>query len=385
MSTLIVEVCEVQKVQHHPNADKLDIIQIKGWDIVTKRDEYKINSKCVFIPPDTIIPEELAKKLAIDKYLQPLPKGPDGIRPTGGRIRVANLRSMKSFGLVIPCEDTEWPIGYSVVDHYGFSKYDPPLSCTDGDAEKPHHAFFKYTDLEHYANFPSTLVDGEEVIFTEKLHGKNARLGIIQAPDANGNESFIFMVGSHGVRRKESATYTRTKRDPHTKEPLLDENNEIIKETVTTECQFWKCLTEDIKILLKAVCENKNNVIIYGEMIGVQDMTYGKILEFRAFDIMVNGQYLDYDNKKAIFEKYKVPMVPILYKGPFDKEILSKHIDGPTTMCKPEEAGPFKGREGIVITPIKERFDKKLPGSGRVILKAVSFDYLNRKTGTEDH
>jgi len=51
----------------------------------------------------------------------------------------------------------------------------------------------------------------------------------------------------------------------------------------------------------------------------------------------------------------------------------------------PVAVGSFQGREGIVITPVKERRDFDLGGDGRVILKAISFAYLERKGGTEDH
>jgi hypothetical protein len=57
-----------------------------------------------------------------------------------------------------------------------------------------------------------------------------------------------------------------------------------------------------------------------------------------------------------------------------------------TTMCEPGKAGKFAGREGIVITPARERSGE---GGGnvfdRVMLEAISFEYLERKGGTEDH
>ena len=43
------------------------------------------------------------------------------------------------------------------------------------------------------------------------------------------------------------------------------------------------------------------------------------------------------------------------------------------------------GREGCVVTPVVERYDPGLGGSGRVILKSISADYLARKGGTDDH
>jgi hypothetical protein len=60
------------------------------------------------------------------------------------------------------------------------------------------------------------------------------------------------------------------------------------------------------------------------------------------------------------------------------------YTSGPTTICKPEDAGKFKGREGLVISPVKEVYF--CPNiRGRKILKSVSVDYLTRKNGTEFH
>lgn len=386
MSTLIVEVCKIENVQNHPQADKLDLVQIKGWNVVCKRDEYKIGDKCVYVPPDTILPEEVAKKFNVEKYLQPLPRNPDGTRDKGGRIRVASLRGIKSFGLIIPCENTEWLIGHSVVEYYGFTKWEQPLVCKDGDAEKPHNSFHRYTDIEHYANFPGVLEEDELVVLTEKLHGSNLRMAMIRDKNENGEMEFKFMVGSHNVRRKEFYTETKTLRDPYTKEPQFDENNQPIKITKTQRCIYWNCLSEEIKFMLKELCDNENNVIVFGEMFGAsrQDMDYGiSNFDFRAFDLMINDKYLNYEDKKKIFEKYNIPMVPILYMGPFSKNLIEKYVDGPTTICTPDKINSkFKGREGIIITPTVERNHPKV---GRVIFKCVSFDYLNRKNGTEYH
>ena len=43
-------------------------------------------------------------------------------------------------------------------------------------------AFHGYTEIENIRNFPDVLQPGEEVVITEKLHGKNCRLGLIRVP-----------------------------------------------------------------------------------------------------------------------------------------------------------------------------------------------------------
>lgn len=391
-SSLIVEVCTVNRVEDHPNADRMCICTVKGWKVCAKKidgkNEYEEGQKCVYFPPDTIIPNAVAEKFDLGRYLQYLPKNPDGSVQAEKRVRVANLRSEKSYGLIIPCENPEWSIGYSVVEHYGLKKWEPPLQATDGDAEKENIKFFKYTGIEHLQNFPGVIADGEEVVFTEKLHGKNVRLGYIREADEKGEEKFVFMVGSHSVRRKEFSKIKKAVRDEFG-DFVKDENGDFVHKEVITPSEFWQCLTPEVKNLLVTVSQNKEEVIIYGEMIGagVQDMTYNCKRDFRAFDIMINGYFIDHDVKRELFAEHGVPCVPIIYQGPFSQAKVEEYVDGPTTMC-PEGTikNQFSGREGIVITPVKERNDRNgKPGSGRVVFKCVSFDYLNRKGGTEDH
>jgi RNA ligase (TIGR02306 family) len=366
----------------------MEICVIKGWRTCTTKGQFKPNDLCVYIPPDSVLPVELSDRLGVTKYLSSLPKNYDGTRPSGGRIRVARLRGEKSYGLIAKSEPG-WTLGQDVAQVLGITKYDPPQPCTDGDSERPHPAFFRYTDIENYRNFPDIFQEGEEVVFTEKLHGKNTRLGLIRDADENGAETFVWMAGSHDVRRKEVMTLKKVIRDECTKEPILDEKGEMQFRTETRRSQFWDCFSDNVKALMQDVSKGERNVILYGEMLGegIQDLTYGMRFGFRVFDLNVDGKYLDFDAKKELCDTYGVSMVPILYRGPFSKAEVEKWTDGPTTMCEPDKAGTFKGREGIVITPAKERSNFDLGSTGRVILKAVSFDYLDRKNAnaTEYH
>jgi hypothetical protein len=78
-------------------------------------------------------------------------------------------------------------------------------------------------------------------------------------------------------------------------------------------------------------------------------------------------------------DKYSVPTVPLLYTGPFSLEGVERLTYGPTTF--PNVKSSFKGREGVVVTPLQEQFSKHL--GGRMILKSVSADYRDRKNATD--
>jgi RNA ligase (TIGR02306 family) len=377
MSSLIVEVCRVDRVEVHPNADRMCICTVKGWRVCAGRDpqsgrnQFAPGDPCIYIPPDSILPPELSDRLGCTQYLGSLPKNADGVRPPGGRVRVARLRSEPSYGLIMPPIDPMMPIGTDVAGLLGITKYEPPPEVSDGESAPAHPSFHTYTDIENYRNFPDLFAEGEEVVFCEKVHGMNARVGLIRTPDEG--DGWTFMAGSHGRRRKEVGAKGQRSR-------------------------FWEVLTDPVRALLRHLADSPDlnggavqGIVLFGEIYGagVQDMWYGMSngrFSFRAFDLAINGKYLDFDVKVDLFERFGVERVPILYRGPFRRERVEEHVSGPTTLCPPEQAGKFKGREGIVITPVRERTvatpDHRLD---RLILKAISFEYLERRGGTEYH
>ena len=168
MSQLIVEVSRIDCVQPHPNADALELAQIKGWQCVVPKGKYAGGAKVVYIPIDSLLPADLSDRLGITKYL------------SNGRVRCARLRGEPSFGVVMDLEDPTWADGTDVRERYGITKYVPPVRPSAGDAETSHPLFESYTDVENLRNFPAAFVDGEEVVATEKVHGTNCRVGIVE-------------------------------------------------------------------------------------------------------------------------------------------------------------------------------------------------------------
>lgn len=383
MSQLIVEVCVVEEVKNHPAADRMKIARIKGWDVCIQYDpetgesQFKPGDKCIYIPYDVVIPFALANgptddppgRLSVAKYCAPIK---DGDMLVAYRVRAARLRGYKSFGIIMPLEekwgdDLSWPVGTDVASHYGITKWEPPEKCEDGDAASPNPRFHAYTDIEKWQNFPNAIQEGTEVVFTEKIHGKNCRLGYVIAPDENGNAAWTWMAGSHGVRRKEF-------------------NQRGIKS------DFWAVFNDNIKAMLQYIASDsfewhvpKLGILCFGELYGdVQDMKYGlgNKKDFRAFDIAINEEYLDCDVKSELLTRFNIPQVPILYRGPFGLEVLEQYTNGNTTLCDLSLIKGFKGREGVVCTPVKEYFSIIL--GGRCIIKSVSVDYLQRKNATDN-
>ena len=493
MSTLMIEVCEVAAVEKHPFADRLGIATVKGWKTVVGYDpangrfDFAPGERCIYFPPDSILPPALANspykvcknkackaynktppQLAADQqpksdqcalcggslewkdgtpgrtgamaFCAPLPADANGGRPPGGRVRAARLRGLQSFGFIMKIDpaqgdDPNWAVGTDLREYFGVTKWEPPIESADGEVESAHPAFHTYTDIEHLANFPHVIAAGEEVVFTEKIHGKNCRLALVLETDEAGKPQWTCMAGSHGQRRKEEFASMRRFSLAELREQQVLQSDEVpaghvfaydggkfwrVTEVKQTDkgidlhaeevvkngvgeyqprlrrSEFWEPLTENVKALLSHIRdahpwpEPRQGIVLFGELYGTQDMKYGlkNGRGFRAFDIAVNGKYLDFDVKRELCAQFGVELTPILYRGPFDLKLAEQHTDGPTTMCQPQEAGAFGGREGIVITPVVERIaDEMMPTStnGRVILKSVSADYLARKGGTDAH
>lgn len=368
MSSLIVEVCTVEEVKPHPNADQLQLVRVKGWWTVTGIGDFKTGDQCVYIPPDSVLTEEWANQWGISKFCAPLTRNPDGTRPPGFRVRACRLRGECSFGTIQRLSE-DWPIGTDVKDYYGITKWEPPIKALDGDAAPPVAAFHNYTDIENLQNFPNIFKEGEEVVVDEKIHGSNCRVGLIRHPDPETGEMiWQYMAGSHSVRRKE-----------------LDQKGNTSR--------YWLPLQSNaLKSLLEFLLTNHNdNIVVFGEIYGpgVQDMHYGRNeIGFRVFDISVGGKFLDYNLKSKALDFFEIETVPFVYRGPFSLDKMNELVDGPTLICSADKIKePFKGREGIVIRPVKERFDANLGGDGRVILKYISVDYHERKNKnqSEDH
>ena len=340
MSSLIVEIVKIDKVEKHPYADALDLIHIKGWQSITKINEFKENDVAVYFPLDSLLPEELSDAIGVTQYL------------SKGRVRAAKLRGVPSYGFCWPIEkfkeyvnnDIKYEVGDNVAELLGVTKWEPPIILNSMNRERDHPEFFRYTDIENMRNYPDIIEEGEEVIITEKIHGTNHRFGLIDS---------IFMAGTHNTRQKENP------------------NN-----------KYWYVVNDNMKAMVNHFSDKYNqNIIIYNEIFGfgIQDLQYGmKDIDFRCFDIRTKNRYLDWQEVKEACQQFDIKTVPVLYQGKFSFDKIKEIEEMKNTTIN----NGCNLMEGVVVKPLKERNDFRI---GRVILKYVFDAYLNRKKGTEYH
>lgn len=80
---------KILSVEKHPNADSLSIVKVLGYQAITKLDQYKVGDLCVFIQPDTILPDA--------EWSKPF-------KAKSNRIKAIKLRNLWSMGVVLPID-----------------------------------------------------------------------------------------------------------------------------------------------------------------------------------------------------------------------------------------------------------------------------------------
>jgi RNA ligase (TIGR02306 family) len=193
MSSIKVEVTQIQNIRPHSNADSLDLATVGGWQMCVKKGAYRSGDPVVYFEQGTSLPRDVADKLGVTQYLS------EKTDINGDRVLVIHrvkLRGEPSFGLVISPE-SGMELGSDVAAFYGAIKYHPPLRGKTGDAEVEDPRFPVYTDIENMRSYPKIFEEGEDVVATEKIHGTNSRVGFV----ANG-ETRILMAAALMLEKK---------------------------------------------------------------------------------------------------------------------------------------------------------------------------------------
>lgn len=336
MSTHAIEIIEISKILPHPNADKMSITNVWGWQCCIGKDQFQVGDKAIYIPPDFVCTDLTIPELAF------LKRKPEQVE---ARVKVAKLRGQLSQGLIITVPESlkHLPVGTNVIDELKIQRYEVPVPATTSGCfiSPPRGLFLPKFDLENYHRYDYIIKDDEEVIITEKLNGTNFRICVAK----NDSDELQFFAGTR--------------------------NNWIKEDDVNV---YWRCINQHPQ--LRAWAEANPEFILYGENYGmVGGMKYGakqNELFFAAFAIYnpKENQWLDFDELQESVNKFNIQTAPVLYRGPFNKQIL---------LDLAEKDSVIKGAnhlsEGCVVVPIKERTHQEI---GRVALKCVSNRYLEK-------
>ncbi len=359
MSVFKVEVVKLH-IAPHPDADVLELAQVGGYVAVVRKGEFRTGDLAVYIPEGAVVPTEILARMGLEGKLA---------GPQKNRVKAARLRGVLSQGLVgsFKALGIEAREGDDVAERLGITKYEPPTPVAlGGEVFNAGRELTLDFDVQNWKSYPDILREGEEVVFTEKLHGTCTIVAILPYKDAHPEafgERKNVLIFSKGLGAK----------------GLAFKNNERNKDNLYARA------TRALVARINEVQRDTTGVVvpnfILGETFGpgVQDLTYGNGVGFRVFAAAYgyrgDQRYQSWSFVEGSFKaQFNFETVPVLYRGPFSVAAMREHTDGKTAM------GADHIREGIVMVPAVERTD---PRSGRVCLKSVSADYLTRKNGTE--
>lgn len=391
--------CQVVRVtiEPHPNADAIELALVGGYRSIVKKGQFKDGDLAVYIPEQSVLPDWMLKMMGFWDELNA--KGTLS-SAAGNRVRAIKLRGVLSQGLLFaparqnsdgvscmvcaPDESLPGQVaardfqeGDNAAELLGVKKWEPYIPPTmqgrvaGGDLD----ACIGY-DFENLKKHPSIFEDSAEVVITEKIHGTCLQVGLVPRRIWEGKSwaekcpqigDYRAIVTSKGQGQKGLLL------DPS------DEGNLYVKAAISNG--LWDKLA---KMLDAVPVASHEPLFIFGELYGggIQDLGYGeKEPTFRAFDMHIGtrsaGEYVHYDLLLSMCKAYDVPMVPVLYRGPYDAAKVAELTDGNTV------AGNVKQiREGVVVRDVRSsaHYHKRY---GRLIAKSVSEAYLLRKNATE--
>lgn len=393
MSTFQVPILRIDDVYDHPNADRLSIVRVRGYECVAGKLEdgthrFAKGEAIIYVPEGAVVPEVHLKARGYwnhDKDTGMLA----GSR--GNRVKAVALRGCVSQGLVWKIDDVpgahpdlivisadNGDTGYinrrkaqindDVAEFFGITKYDPPIPAgMDGDVIGLHEAAFNF-DVENVQNFPHLFTEDDIVTVCEKLHGSFVRLSYYPTmtpnPDLFGDGRVVIAskgLGSKGIVFKNTAQNREKNLYVRTMLPLIER--------------------------FVAACEQDASgatVHLMGEVAGagVQDLHYGNTKgEFYAFDVFIDG-YLNEEEKDIAFIAFGVDRVPVLFEGNYDRDLIASFATGNTTV-----EGADNLLEGVVATATGDQTKRDTGNNDgsrlRPILKFINPAYLTRKGGTE--
>lgn len=325
----LASIQKIKNIEPIEGADTIAKATVLGWQLVVRKEEFKIGDWCVYCEIDSILPDRPEFS---------------AIRARSNRIKTIRLRGQISQGICFPLsvlpKGTELAEDLDVTELLGIEKYEPPIPAhLSGVVKGNFPSFVPKTDETRVQVLQNVLerYKGTACYVAEKLDGSSV--------------TYFVKDGCFGV---------------------CSRNLELERDE---ENSMWKFAIEnDLEHKLLAL--NKN-ISLQGEIIGegIQKNKYRlkgqTVYFFNAFDI--DGyRYVSFSNLKSILSALNLKLVPIVN----DHYVLSSEIEVLIRLSKLHSALNAETlAEGVVIRPIEEITDK-YGMQGRLSFKVINPEFL---------
>jgi RNA ligase (TIGR02306 family) len=360
----VAYVARINEIKPIEGADNIEQAVVGGWNCIIQKGQYTEGGLVVVATTDAVIPQNLSDKMNVTNYLR-----------KGQRVRTVKLRGVYSECLIIPLLyilkgniDT-YTEGKDMMEVMGISKYEPPIKQVQLASGKKikyqsnpnFHVYYKFPNIK---NVPGIFTEKDNVQITRKLHGTNARYGIVKKTKlslidkvkkffrlADKWIDYEFVVGSHNVEKGSDS------------QGYYDTN---VWYDIADKYKLKEKLWHYVKVRA-SVDKIEAGVIIYGEIYGPgiqKNYDYGlKELEFAVFDVTWNNEYENAIRTEHVVKNaLMLPHVPVLYTGCWSQGVQDKYVFNNTI------EGTKVPHEGIVI--------KHVSGKRQNIAKVINPDYL---------
>jgi len=181
MTRTLATIQKVSEVINHPNADRLDLAKIKGWTVVTGRDEVKPGDWVIYFEIDSFLPEIPEFEFLRNSSFRTHPE-----LGSGFKLKTQKLRGVISQGLLIPFTKIEHLLPDSlpgleenldVTEFLNIKKWEPVIPTQlQGFVKGNFPSFLRKSDQERIENCSGTVfTDYQETLFevTLKLDGSS--------------------------------------------------------------------------------------------------------------------------------------------------------------------------------------------------------------------
>jgi RNA ligase (TIGR02306 family) len=361
----------VTEIKAIEGADNIELAVVGGWNAITKKGTHSVGDYVVVMTTDAVVPLAISDSIGVTGYLR-----------KGQRVRTVKLRGVYSECLIVSLDSLPqmkkhfatgigyyWNEGEDLMEVLGVFKYEPPvkqiqLSSGRKIKYKDNPNFGVYYKFPNLKNVAGMFTSEDHVEITRKIHGTNARYGIVKKTKlslwdkvkkflriADEWVEYEYVYGSHNVEKgSDSQGFYST--------------------------DVWRTIAEKYKIKEKlwdylntylTPEEVGSGIILYGEIYGAgiqKNYEYGLTdMEFVGFDFVQNGKYMDVISTKYTI-KYiiELPYVEILHKGLWSQEIQDRYVFDNFI------PGTKVPHEGIVI--------KHINGERNKVAKVINPDYL---------
>ena len=328
---------KINDIRPIEGADRIEVCTVDGWEVVCKKDEFKLGDLVVYIEIDSIVPDKPEFEFLRDRKF---------------RVRTIRLRKQISQGLILSTnilpQNKKYCENDNVTDIIGVIKYDP-----EGDKERtlltqkadnnknPIIKFlmrFKWFRKRYIkprkGGFPSWIVKTDE----ERIQNKTA---MFEIEKANGTE-FTVTEKIDG----QSVTYFLEKNGRKFNFGVCSRN--ILLKNPDNSSYWTIAKNLQIENVLRQLIGNNDRIVLQGEILGdgIQGNKY-KVsgYDFNAFNLIYQDHKASTQEVAETLKPFGIKTVSIVDENFKLKDTIQEMVE----YAKEDSVLLKRKREGVVI------------------------------------